>query len=40
LYLLYKDHLPENNYIKYIELSKILKNNAELIKQLELYNIF
>lgn len=32
--------LEQDNYIKYIELSKMLKNNAELIKQIQLFSSF
>jgi hypothetical protein len=32
--------IPQDNYIKYIELSKMLRENAELIKQIQLFNTF
>ena len=40
MYLLFHTNKTEipNNYIKYIELSKMLKNNAELVKQIELFS--
>lgn len=43
MYLLFHDNkteIPKNNYIKYIELSKMLKDNAELFKQIELFSNF